>query len=99
MWWCAAEGESKAFYEESEGEKRANKTAIIGLRGEIKLLHIRIQEAKQVSASSVTSALYTQPLIIMITSIMIIVIMIIIIIIIIIMIVIKHNNNKNSNKL
>ena len=50
-----AEGESKAFYEESEGEKRANKAAIIGLRAEIKLLHIKIQEAKQVRSSYSTS--------------------------------------------
>ncbi|XP_045123336.1 outer dynein arm-docking complex subunit 3-like [Portunus trituberculatus] len=52
-----SEGESKAFYEESEGEKRANKAAIIALRAEIKLLHIKIQEAKQGSERSVERVL------------------------------------------
>ncbi|XP_047496279.1 outer dynein arm-docking complex subunit 3-like [Penaeus chinensis] len=52
-----SEGESKAFYEESEGEKQANKAAITTLRGEIKHLHVKIEEAKQGSERSVERVL------------------------------------------
>ncbi|XP_069995034.1 outer dynein arm-docking complex subunit 3 [Penaeus vannamei] len=52
-----SEGESKAFYEESEGEKQANKAAITSLRGEIKHLHVKIEEAKQGSERSVERVL------------------------------------------
>ncbi|XP_063605644.1 outer dynein arm-docking complex subunit 3-like [Penaeus indicus] len=51
------EGESKAFYEESEGEKQANKATITTLRGEIKHLHVKIEEAKQGSERSVERVL------------------------------------------
>ncbi|XP_042218658.1 outer dynein arm-docking complex subunit 3-like [Homarus americanus] len=52
-----SEGESKAFYEESEGEKQANKVAITALRAEIKLLHVKIEEANQGSERSVERVL------------------------------------------
>ncbi|XP_053636855.1 outer dynein arm-docking complex subunit 3 [Cherax quadricarinatus] len=52
-----SEGESKAFYEESEGEKRVNKAAITALRTEIKLLHVKIEESNQGSERSVERVL------------------------------------------
>ncbi|KAK4289102.1 hypothetical protein Pmani_037910, partial [Petrolisthes manimaculis] len=53
-------GESKAFYEESESEKRNNKTAITTLRSDIKLLHVRIEEANQGGERSVEKILQQQ---------------------------------------
>ncbi|KAK4297458.1 hypothetical protein Pmani_030125 [Petrolisthes manimaculis] len=55
-----SEGESKAFYEESESEKRNNKTAITTLRSDIKLLHVRIEEANQGGERSVEKILQQQ---------------------------------------
>ncbi|XP_045594017.2 outer dynein arm-docking complex subunit 3 isoform X1 [Procambarus clarkii] len=55
-----SEGESKACYEESEGEKRTNKAATTALRAEIKLLHLKIEEANQGSERSVEKVLQQQ---------------------------------------
>ncbi|XP_066986815.1 outer dynein arm-docking complex subunit 3 [Macrobrachium rosenbergii] len=52
-----SEGASKAFYEESEAEKQSNKALITSLRADIKLLHVRIEEAKQGSERSVEKVL------------------------------------------
>ena len=44
-----SEGESKAFYEESEAEKKRNREEILQLRSGIKQIHIKIEESNQVS--------------------------------------------------
>ncbi|XP_071547949.1 outer dynein arm-docking complex subunit 3 [Panulirus ornatus] len=52
-----SEGESKAFYEESEAEKQANKVTITTLRSDIKLLYVKIEESNQGSERSVEKVL------------------------------------------